>query len=136
MGTAPELGSLKGKTARQTSPKDNGEILKFHEATRRLYYFDTDDRDEEGTMLITTVDDNKNRFSAHDFTQAKRARALQRRIGRPATGDFLRYVTGNLIPNCPITAQDIKNAEFIWGPELGSLKGKTARQTSPNLGRF
>ena len=39
------------------------------------------------------------------------------------TKDFIRYVALNLIPNCPITAQDIKNAEFVWGPELGCLKG-------------
>ena len=39
----------------------------------------------------------------------------------------------NLIPNCPITVNDIKNAEFIWGPELGALKGKTTRQTSPQI---
>ena len=30
----------------------------------------------------------------------------------------------NLIPNCPITIQDIKNAEFLWGPDIGCLKGK------------
>ena len=37
----------------------------------------------------------------------------------------------NMIPNCPITVQDIENAEFIWGPDLGSLKGKTVRGQSP-----
>ena len=43
--------------------KDNGKMLKFQEATKRLYYFDTVDRDEEETMLITTVDDNKSQVS-------------------------------------------------------------------------
>ena len=113
--------------------KDNGKILKFREATRRLYYFDTEDRDVEETMLITTVDNNKSRLSAHDFSRALLARALQRKIGRPMTKDFIRYVALNLIPNCPVTVQDIKNAEFVWGPELGCLKGKTTRQPSPKI---
>jgi len=84
-------------------------------------------------MLITTVENNKSRLSAHDFSNAKIARALQRRIGRPMTKDYIRYVALNLIPNCPITVQDIKNAEFVWGPELGCLKGKTTRSVSPKV---
>ena len=76
----------------------------------------------EETMLITTVDDNKSKLSAHNFSRAKIARALQRRIGRPTTKNFIHYVTANLIPNCPITVHDIKNAEFVWGPDLGSLR--------------
>ena len=111
--------------------KDNGKILKFQEATKRLYYFDAVDREVEETMLITTVDDNKSKISAHDFSRATIARALQCRIGRPTTKDFIHYVTANLIPNCPITVQDITNADFLWGPDLGSLKGKTTRQPSP-----
>ena len=91
------------------------------------------DRDVEEIMLITTVDDNKNQASAHDYSRAKIARALQRRIDRPTTKTFIHYVGENLIPNCPITVHDIKNAEFIWGPELGALKGKTTRQTSPQI---
>ena len=35
--------------------KDDEKTLWFQEASRRLYYFDTVNRDEEGTMLITTV---------------------------------------------------------------------------------
>ena len=105
--------------------KDNQKILRFKEATRRLYYFDTADRDETGTMLITTVENNKSKLSAYDYSQAEKARTLQRRIGRPAVKDFIRYVAMNLIPNCPVTIQDIKNAEFLWGPDIGCLKGKT-----------
>ena len=96
-----------------------------------MYYFDTVDRDEVGTMLITTVEGNKSKLSARDVLQAERARVLQRTIGRPSTADFIRYVANNHIPNCPITVQDIKNAEFIWGRELGCLKGKTPRDASP-----
>ena len=84
-------------------------------------------------MLIIVVDDNKSKLSAHDFSRAKIARALQRRIGRPMTKDFIHYVTANLIPNCPITVHDINNTEFLWGPDLGSVKGKTTRQLSPQI---
>ena len=83
--------------------KDDWKILRCQEASRRLYYFDTVNRDEEGTMLITTVDNNKSKLSALDLTQAKRARALQRRIGRPSIRDYIHYVNMNMIPNCPIT---------------------------------
>ena len=113
--------------------KDDGKPLWFQEASRRLYYFDTVNRDEEGTILITTVDNNKNKLSALDLTQAKIARAVQRRIGRPSICDYIHYINMNMIPNCPITIQDIKNTEFIWGSDLGYVKGKTARQMSPKV---
>ena len=103
-----------------------GQILKFQEAIHRLYYIDVKQRNEESNVLITTVDENKTQFLAFDFNKAKLARSIQCRIGRPKTQDYIRYVRHNLIPNCPITVQDIKNAEAIWGPDLGSLKGKTA----------
>ena len=104
-------------------------IIQFLEAGRRLYYFNTAYRAEECTTLATTVDDNKYKFSAYYYTKAKLARDIQRRIGRPSTQDFIRYVNNKIIANCPISPQDIKNAEFIWGPDLGSLKVKTVRST-------
>ena len=42
--------------------KENGKLSKFKEATRRLYYFDTVERDEEHNVLITTVEDNKSKL--------------------------------------------------------------------------
>ena len=60
--------------------KSDGKTLRSQEASRRLYYFDTVKRDEEVTMLINTVDENKSKLSALDLTQANKSRALQRRI--------------------------------------------------------
>jgi hypothetical protein len=37
-------------------------------------------------------------------------------------------VTSNQLRNCPITKADIIAAEDIFGPEVGSLKGKTTRR--------
>jgi hypothetical protein len=113
-------------------------ILKFREATRHLYYFDTSNRFEnydmevsasKGTVLINTVEDNASKFSADDFNKAhQQACHLQCRIGRPSTAHFIQIVKNNQIPNCPITVWDILNEEFIWGKELGSLKGKTVQK--------
>jgi hypothetical protein len=40
-----------------------------------------------------------------------------------------RILDNNLLSNCPVTTSDIARAEDIFGPDLGSLKGKTVRQT-------
>ena len=96
--------------------KDDGKTLQFQEASRRLYYFDTVNRDAEGTLLITTVDNTKSKLSALDLAQAKRARAPQRRIGRPSTCDYIHYVNMNMIPNCPIIVQDIQKRRVYLGP--------------------
>jgi len=54
-------------------------------------------------------------------------------IGRPSTQDLINYVDKNLIPNCPVTRQDILRAEDIFGPNIGSVKGKTTYTTQKHV---
>jgi len=79
--------------------------------------------------LINTVDKNKNKYTVKEYFNAYKARSIQDTIGRPSTPDYIKYVENGLIPNCPITKEDIIRAEDILGPNLGSLKGKTTRKT-------
>ena len=33
--------------------------------------------------------------------------------------------------NCPVTVNDVNNAEKIFGPDVGALKGRTTRKNPP-----
>lgn len=70
-------------------------------------------------------------YSQQDVIKAEKARALQQSIGRPSLHDFIKIVENKMIPNCPVTKDDILAAEHIFGPDLGILKGKTTRQPAP-----
>jgi hypothetical protein len=59
-----------------------------------------------------------------------KARELQVTIGQPSTKEFIRLVSKNQLPNFLITKVDIAAAEYIFGPDLGTLKGKTVRCAS------
>jgi hypothetical protein len=85
-----------------------------------------------GTVLVDTVAENKSKYSAADYRKAELARKLQVAMGRPSTRALMRMVERKLLPNCPITKQDIAAAEHIFGPDIGSLMGKTTRR-SPHI---
>jgi hypothetical protein len=75
--------------------------------------------------MVNTVDNNKSSYTTRDYSRAVLARKIQKMIGRPSTAAYLKIVKQNLLPNCPITAKDVMAAEQIFGPDIGSLKGKT-----------
>jgi hypothetical protein len=106
--------------------KEDGSERRFKQAKSGLFYLDT--TKEVGTVLVNTVDDNKSRYTNRDYQRALLARKLQNTIGRPSTKSYVNIVKQNLLKNCPITVKDIAAAEDIFGPNLGSLKGKTARR--------
>ena len=102
--------------------KPDGSTKQFIQLERGLYYLDTSSK---GITLITTVDDNKSKYTNTDYSHAQLVHKIQQMIRWPSTCDFLHFVDNNLIPNCPITRQDILAAELIFGPDLSSPKGKT-----------
>ena len=50
-------------------------------------------------------------------------------VGRPSSADFERMVCYNMLENISIHVTDIKDAHTIFGPNVGSLRGKIVRKT-------
>ena len=59
----------------------------------------------------------------NDYKRALHALELQITVGCSSTQDF-KLIQQKYIPNCPVTPMDIKVANTIFGPDIGSLKGK------------
>jgi hypothetical protein len=79
-------------------------------------------------QFITTMEENRKFYTERQFQRAKKARELYYSLGTPSLKDFKAMVTMNFIKNNPISLEDIKLAESIFGPDIGSLKGKTTRK--------
>ena len=48
-------------------------------------------------------------------------------LGFPPERDLGNMIRSNLIVNCPLTFDDVKNAKLIFGPDITSFKGKSVR---------
>ena len=64
-------------------------------------------------------------YTNNDYLHALRACELQITVGQPSTTTFVDLLKRNGIANCPVTLADVETAEYIFGPDIGSLKGKT-----------
>ena len=109
--------------------KPNGGSHEFTQSEKGLYYLDTADQ-KHASVFVNTVDNNKSKYSQRDYLRAIEARKLLCKIGRPSQKTFLNIIDRNLIPNCPVTRRDAVIAYAIFGPDIGSLKGKTVRHSS------
>ena len=102
--------------------------IMFQQSPSGLYYYDTDATHDSAVTLVNTVSENKGKYSHRDILRAEAARDLLCKIGRPSLQQFLMILDKNQLPNCPVTRRDALMAEAIFGPDLGSLKGKTVRR--------
>ena len=96
-----------------------------------MFYMDASLKQE--VTLVNTVADNKAKYTSCDYSCALMARNIQMIIGRPSTQAFIKIVNNTKLPNCPITSRNIMVAEKIFGPDVGSLKGKTVRHTADRV---
>jgi len=52
-------------------------------------------------------------------------------VGCPTVENFKAILKQNLIKNCPVTVEDVNIAEKFFGPDIGTLKGKSTRPNPP-----
>lgn len=82
-------------------------------------------------VMDNTVDQNLESFTKRDIKRAKQARRLMAILGRPSEQQFKKIIGRRQLMNCETTEQD--NVHNIYGPDVGSLKGKTTRQAQPHV---
>ena len=84
--------------------------------------------DDKECMMVTTVRGNFEGHTRHEIKKAQEARRLQGMIGNPTERELEGMVQEKLIANCPVTVQDVHNANRIFGPDIANLRGKTTRK--------
>ena len=63
-----------------------------------------------------------------DYVEDRKARQVMHLLGFPSEEYFENMVHSNMIVNCPVTFDDVKNAKLIFGPDITSLKEKSVRR--------
>ena len=112
--------------------KPTGERFNFIQSGSGLHFLDTSQESTtETTLVVNTVRDNKKNHTNNDYQRALQARELHIIMGKPSTGTFIAALKSNGLMNCPVTPGDVEAAEHIFGPDVGSLKGKTTRRSPP-----
>ena len=116
--------------------EESGLTYMFLEGPNGLYFFDTTNPDKHikptisAYSFLSTVSAQKSNFTSDQIKGAEIARQLQEKIGWPSTKDLKRYINTNSIINCPITADDVIRADYIYGPALPLLQGKTTAKST------
>ena len=93
----------------------------------------TKNKDRSEFQFLQTVEDNKQKYSKRAIEQADKAKKLYGIVQYPSIPDYKNMVRYNMIKNCPISVGDVEAMVEIYGPDIGALKGKTVRQTSPKV---
>jgi hypothetical protein len=91
------------------------------EDTEGLNLKETKENKSNEYVLVNTVRGNFEGYTRHKFKKAQDARRLQRIIGNPTEQEFAGMVREKLITSCPVTVQDVPNANRIFGPDLANI---------------
>lgn len=79
-------------------------------------------------IFVETVDDNLHSYNKREIAGAARARDLLCKMGYPSVNEAIATVQNG--SNFDVTSLDFQIADAIWGPDLGSLKGKTTKKAT------
>ena len=82
----------------------------------------------DAPIHVNTVRKNFEGFTKHQIKAADQARRLMGMVATPSPRDFQAMVRHNFLKDCPVTNDDLKIADSIYGPRtLAEIRGKTAR---------
>lgn len=112
--------------------KEDGSARVFTPTERGLYVSQVTGTKRK-IMMMNTVRENMKSYTKREVRRAEEARRLMTIIGRPSEQQMKRILDERQLKDCVIKGQDIINARNIFGPDVGSLKGKTTRRKEPHV---
>ncbi len=72
---------------------------------------------------MNTIRDNFEGFTKKQVQQAHEAHRIMLMTGVPSERNFERMIRLNQLQDCPITHNDIKTAQAIFGHDLANTRG-------------
>jgi hypothetical protein len=107
----------------------DGSVLRFGQMSNGLYGLtpgstNTTQSTVAPYSLLQTVSSQMTQFTTRQLRAADAARELSRKLGRPSAATLEHCLTHGHILNCPITVEDVRRADFIYGPDIAFLKGR------------
>ena len=110
----------------------DGSVMSFEEHPSGLYVFKPNKTNQSvpAYTMISTAADMKRTFTRREIAAADDARALYRKLGRPSDAFFQKILANSVLHNCPVTVDDARRANCIYGPDLAVCKGKTTRSAA------
>ena len=100
--------------------------LVFNRSPSGLYYHGVGDRD---ILMVSTITGNREGYTDREFASETEAREGLDMMGNPPHIDYINMVCSGMLHNCPITPDLMNNANYIFGANFPSLKGKTTRKS-------
>ena len=78
--------------------------------------------------VIDSVKENMQGYTQREIQNANKAQEFCTMCMKPTVRNLKHLINGNFVKNCPMTINNINIAEKVYGPEVGTLKGKSVRQ--------
>ena len=109
-----------------------GKIVKFKQFPNGLHAMNPNDKKsyeliKKPHQFVNAAAENLTFLSPRQQKRARRARELCEPMGTPTIDDLKAMIRMNLIKNNVVTTADVNLATKAYGPDVGEIKGKTAR---------
>ena len=83
--------------------------------------------------MVATTTGNREGYTNRYFLVATESQEVLVMMGNISPMDYINMVCSSMLHNCPVTPEDLNNANSIFVMEISSLKGKTVSKYSDPL---